>query len=112
MGMNGKAKMIVILVCGVTGLVVIDGIVTAERNATDFTRLQNVTLGMAEDDVVRIMGIKPIVMGADPREKEIFVWQRTTAVDSLLHWNQPTVGKTIKVQDGRVVGIRDDIIFR
>ena len=70
-----------------------------------------------EDDhgILRRNGRKALVIlvtGADPREKEIFVWDQTTVVDSLLHWNHPTAGKTIKMQDGRVAAIRDDLIVR
>ena len=112
--MKRRIKIIVaILLAGaVVGLAVVDRHVTAARNAADRDHLQSVKLGMRGDEVVRIMGIKPIQMGTDPRTKEIFVWERSTVVDAILHPNDPTAGKTITVQDGRVVSIRDDLIVR
>ena len=107
-----KIVIVILIVFAVVGLALLDRHITAARNTADKEHLQNVKLGMAEADAVRTMGVQPIVMGQDPREKEMFVWERTTVLDSLLHWNQSAVGKTITVQDGRVVNIRDDMIIR
>lgn len=113
-GMKRQTKIIVVVLLAyvAVGLTAVDRHVTAARNLADRQNLQHVKLGMTEEEVVRIMGIKPVQMGTDPRQKEIFVWERETVTDSILSPHNPITGRTITIVDSRVVSIRADLILR
>ena len=82
--------------CLLTGLavtvcfVMIGSSMTAALNAAERTRLQNVKLGMAEDNVVRLMGRKPSKMIPNSGQAEIVVRDRLTLIDSIRSWGQAT----------------------
>lgn len=95
------------------GLAVTDSIATDSRNRADAERLKHVVMGMAETDVVKVMGRDPITMAGNPANQAfIFVWERTTLLHSLCHRGGPTSGKTIRLVDGRVSDVYLNMIFR
>ena len=110
-----KSKTTLFLLTGLVVIVcfgIIDSRVTAALNAAERTRFQNVKLGMAEDNVVRLMGRKPFEMIPHSGQAEIVVRDRLTLIDSIRSWGHPSVTKAIVLEGGRVVDIREHIIFR
>jgi len=102
--------LILVALCAMLAFLAWDSIVTKRRNADDVARLQQVTIGMTEGDVAKLMRSTPFGDPGDVHRKYVFVWERTRLID--LSWNQPTFGKTITLVDGRVSDVRDSIIHR
>ena len=86
--------------------------VTRRQDAEDQRRLEQVRIGMTEDEVASLMRRKPYTDPGETRRKHFFVWRRASVLEAIWSWNEPTVGKAITIDDGRVTDIRDDMIIR
>jgi len=107
-----RKRMVLILVAICTVLTVLawDSMVTQRRNEKDEVGLQQIRIGMSEDDVAKLMRRTPFPDPMDMHRKYVFVWKRTPLMD--MSWRQPTVGKTITLVDGRVSDVYVSIIHR